>query len=128
MANLCHFYWLTRGFYKLTVFTKFAFLYCGKFMKTRIALLDIHRSFPAKTESTFAAESIRFVMLIFDATQWRCGPSRPLGVQILSISCSFWENLAKSYVGTPPRELAPPTRGNPGPVLVTDNHYSLQEH
>ena len=24
------------------------------------------------------------------------------GVQILSISCSFWENLAKSYVGAPP--------------------------
>ena len=27
--------------------------------------------------------------------------ARPPGVQILSISCSFWENLAKSYVGTP---------------------------
>ena len=26
----------------------------------------------------------------------------PLGAQILSISCSFWENLAKSYVGAPP--------------------------
>ena len=25
----------------------------------------------------------------------------PLGVQILSISCSFWENFAKSYIGTP---------------------------
>ena len=25
-----------------------------------------------------------------------------LGVQILSISCSFWQNLAKSYVGAPP--------------------------
>ena len=36
------------------------------------------------------------------------------GVQILSISCSFWENLAKSYVGAPPGELAPPPRGNPG--------------
>ena len=24
------------------------------------------------------------------------------GVQILSISCSFWENLANSYVGAPP--------------------------
>ena len=23
------------------------------------------------------------------------------GVQILSISCNFWENLAKSYVGAP---------------------------
>ena len=25
----------------------------------------------------------------------------PQEVQILSISCSFWENLAKSYVGAP---------------------------
>ena len=25
----------------------------------------------------------------------------PRGAQILSISCSFWENMAKSYVGTP---------------------------
>ena len=31
------------------------------------------------------------------------------------VSCSFWENLAKSYVGTPPfGELAPPPRENPG--------------
>ena len=29
-----------------------------------------------------------------------CAP--PTGVQILSISCSFWEYLAKSYVGAPP--------------------------
>ena len=27
------------------------------------------------------------------------GMHAPLGIQILSISCSFWENLAKSYVG-----------------------------
>ena len=26
----------------------------------------------------------------------------PPGVQILSISCSFWQNLAKSYAGAPP--------------------------
>ena len=31
----------------------------------------------------------------------------PPGVQILSISCSFWENLAKSYVGAPWRVGAP---------------------
>ena len=37
----------------------------------------------------------------------------PLGVQILSLSCSFWENLAKSYVGAPWRVGAPPP-GNPG--------------
>ena len=42
------------------------------------------------------------------------GTCAPLGVQILLILCSFWENLAKSYVGAPPRELAPPPRGNPG--------------
>ena len=46
------------------------------------------------------------------------GRRAPLGVEILSISCSFWENLAKSYVGTPPGELAPPPRGNPGSATV----------
>ena len=35
-------------------------------------------------------------------------------VQIFSISCSFWENLAQSYVGTSHGGLAPPPRGNPG--------------
>ena len=35
---------------------------------------------------------------------WTRAP--PPGVQILSISCSFWEILAKSYVGAPP----PPPR------------------
>ena len=35
-----------------------------------------------------------------------------LGVQILSISCSFRENLAKSYVGTPWRILDPPLNGD----------------
>ena len=29
------------------------------------------------------------------------GMHAPVGAQILSISCSFWENLAKSYVGAP---------------------------
>ena len=39
----------------------------------------------------------------------------PLGVQILSISCSFGENWAKSYVGAPhPPGLVRPPRGNPG--------------
>ena len=37
--------------------------------------------------------------------------TRPPGVQIPSISCSFGENLAKSYVGAPPGELAPPPWG-----------------
>ena len=46
------------------------------------------------------------------------------GVQILSISCSVWENLAKSYVGAPPllegrfptsgkSSIGAPPRGNP---------------
>ena len=38
----------------------------------------------------------------------------PPRVQILSISCSFWENLAKSYVGTPPPRVGAPTLGKPG--------------
>ena len=43
----------------------------------------------------------------------------PLGVQILSISCSFWENLAKSYVGVLPLGgLALSLRGNPGSATV----------
>ena len=36
----------------------------------------------------------------------------PHRVQILSISCSFWENLAKSYVGVPPpRRVGAPSSG-----------------
>ena len=48
----------------------------------------------------------------------------PPGVQILSISCSFWENLAKSYVGAPPGELAPPPRGNPRSATAGGGKYS----
>ena len=40
-----------------------------------------------------------------------CAPLRP---KLFSISCSFSQNLAKLYVGTPPRGLAPPPTGNPG--------------
>ena len=39
-------------------------------------------------------------------------PPPPLGAQILSISCSFRENLAKSYVGAPP----PPPPGELAPL------------
>ena len=35
------------------------------------------------------------------------GTRAPLGVQILSISCSFWENVAKLYVGAPPGSWRP---------------------
>ena len=34
--------------------------------------------------------------------------------KIFSISCSFSQNLAKSYVGAPLGGLAPPHTGNPG--------------
>ena len=40
----------------------------------------------------------------------------PWGSKILSISCSFWENLANLYVDAPPGELVPPPQGNPGPA------------
>ena len=43
----------------------------------------------------------------------------PLGVQILSISCSFWENLAKSYVGAPPESWRPLLGEILDPPLVT---------
>ena len=45
---------------------------------------------------------------------WMCAP--PPGVQILSISCSFWEILAKFYVNAPWR-VGTPTLGNPGSPL-----------
>ena len=45
------------------------------------------------------------------------GGSRGGGVQTFSISCSFSENLAKSYVGAPWRVGAPPI-GNPGSTPV----------
>ena len=97
-------------------------------MKTRIAQLDMHRSFPVKTESTLAAESIRFVMLIFNAALWRSGPSRPPWGPNSFNFMQFLGKFGKIVCCPPPRELALPTWGNPGPVLVTDNHYSLQGH
>ena len=48
--------------------------------------------------------------------QWRIQggtPGAPLRPKIFSISCSFSENLAKSYVSAP-AGLAPPPTGNPG--------------
>ena len=51
----------------------------------------------------------------------------PLCVQILSISCSFWENLAKLRVHAPPLEGSrpPPPWGNPGSVTVLLCHLSF---
>ena len=39
-------------------------------------------------------------------------------VEILSISCSFWKHLAKSYVAPPPPRVGTPPRGNPGSVTA----------
>ena len=47
-------------------------------------------------------------------------PPSPLRPKIFSISCSFRENLAKSYVGRP-RGSAPPPTGNPGSA-PEENH------
>ena len=87
-----------------------ALLYCGKFMKTRIAQLDMHWSFPVKTGSTFVAESIRFVMLIFNATQWCSGSSRPPGGPN---SFNFMQFLGKfgKIVCWPPQRAGAPYSG-----------------
>ena len=48
----------------------------------------------------------------------------PSGGPILSVSCSFWENLAKSCVGgPPPQELAPPPRENPGSATANQPNF-----
>ena len=44
-------------------------------------------------------------------------------VQILSISCSFWEILAKSYVGTPAESWRPHLWEILDPPLVTERFY-----
>ena len=49
---------------------------------------------------------IRYQWQIYIVKFWPCTPSS-LGVNILSISCSFWEKLAKLYVGALPGGLAP---------------------
>ena len=41
----------------------------------------------------------------------REGRAPQLGAQVLSISCSFRENMAKSYVGVPPRGVGAPSSG-----------------
>ena len=60
------------------------------------------------------------------------GCALPREVQVLSISCSFGDNLAKLYVGIPPGGLVPPPRGNPGSVTanttVSKAKAALNEH
>ena len=55
------------------------------------------------------------------------GPARaPLRHKIFSISCSFSQNLAKSYVGAPPPEgWRPPPTGNPGSAPGFDYIYTI---
>ena len=49
-------------------------------------------------------------MAVVDLRGGRGTCAAPQGAQILSISCSFWENLAKSYVGAP-RGVGAPSSG-----------------
>ena len=58
-----------------------------------------------------------------------------LGAQILSISCSFWEKLAKSYVGAPPpgnwrpllgEILDPPLQGACEILYISHLNYHYQ--
>ena len=46
---------------------------------------------------------ILIMSIVSGGSKGGAGDARPPGVQILSFSCSFWEILAKSYVGPPPR-------------------------
>ena len=60
--------------------------------------------------------------LIYLFSYLDCAP--PLGAQNLTISWSFWDLImAKSYVGAPPGELAPPPRGNPRSATGFNIHY-----
>ena len=53
--------------------------------------------FPSKQRKTFRLKvTIRQCLSVADLR------GTPPGVQILSISCSFWRNLAKSCVAPPP--------------------------
>ena len=47
--------------------------------------------------------------------EYAVAPPPPPGAQILSISCSFWENLAKSYV-----DPSPPPPGGVGSAADMD--------
>ena len=47
-------------------------------------------------------KGIKMHLTTISVADLRGARGTPPGVQILSISCSFWENLAKSYVGAPP--------------------------
>ena len=81
---------------------------------TDIALLSPRRASSCKTK-VWRNSSTHRTWPVADLRGARDPHASPPGVQILSISCSFWEISAKLYIGAPPPgELAPPPRGNPG--------------
>ena len=73
-------------------------------------------------QSAFSLLLTRFLSKTSNRSlQWRIyivkfwTPPPELSVRILSISFSFWNDLAKSYVGVrPPLKDCPPPWGNPG--------------
>ena len=56
------------------------------------------------------------------------GTRAPLGAQILSISCSFWEILAKSYVGPPLGSWRPLLREILDPPLHLNQNQNRNRH
>ena len=67
----------------------------------------------------------RKYMSVADLGGWP-GARPPLQPKIFSISCSFSQNLAKSYVGAP-GELAPPPMGNPGSAPACASYSNMRE-
>ena len=53
-------------------------------------------------KSSLLQKLLPILYSVADLRGARPSPPSPVEAQILSISCSFWENLAKSYVGAPP--------------------------
>ena len=101
---------------------------------------QIQKTVRERTQALTFAQFLSFVYALWDpgygeaknqknqlwvtVTDLRGGGGREGRSQILSISCSFWENLAKSYVGAP--RLAPPPRGNPGSATGSLKHCFAQ--
>ena len=69
------------------------------------------------TNANLSLFSLHHSQIFFSGRSKGGREGRPPGVQILSISCSFWENLAKSYVGAKWGVGTPP-QGNPGSATL----------
>ena len=72
--------------------------------------LEIEGKLNVAVDSRMRLGPIFFIFMRFDpVADLRGGYDRraPLRIQILSISCSFGENLAKSYAGAPPEGWRP---------------------